>query len=83
MRPVGATLRLFAQWLHPTTKLKNQLVRQLVFLSAIASLCWFLRVIADCGESLPKRCTTTMSTNPSATSDNNSCKPGLRTLLPE
>ena len=37
MRPAGATLRLFAQWLRPTT---------IIFMLAIASSCGLMRVHA-------------------------------------
>ena len=52
MRPAGATLRLFAQWLRPTTNtLKANPNRLAFFLPATACLRGFLRVLADCGES--------------------------------
>ena len=44
MRPAGATLRLFAQWLHPTTIHGGQIFSVPLFLSRMAL---FLRASAS------------------------------------
>jgi hypothetical protein len=48
MRPAGATLRLFAQWLRPTTNTLKANPNRLAFF-----VCYrvFTRVLADYGES--------------------------------
>ena len=55
MRPAGATLRLFAQWLHPTTNTLKANPNRLAFFCLLprvcAGSCGFLRVLADCGDS--------------------------------
>ena len=44
MRPAGATLRLFAQWLHPTTNTLKANLNRLAFFACAPSMGALLRV---------------------------------------